>query len=65
MLTQRAAELIKAELQKEGLHPVLYGIHNLLAVCTTTAAALEVGQLVQRKSVSKPYVATYVIRILT
>lgn len=48
MLTQRAAALIKAELQKEGLHPVLYGIHNLLAVCTTTAAALEVGQLVQQ-----------------
>ena len=48
MLTHGAAELIKAELQKEGLDPVLYRIHYLLAVCTTTAAALEVGQLVQQ-----------------
>ena len=44
MLTHGAAELIKAELQKEGLDPVLYGIHNLRALCTTTAAALGVPE---------------------
>ena len=29
MSYNRAAELIKAELQKEGLDPALYGIHSL------------------------------------
>ena len=38
----RAAELIKAELRKEGLDPALYGIHSLRAGGATTAAALSV-----------------------
>ena len=38
----REAELIKAELRKEGLDPALYGIHSLRAGGATTAAALSV-----------------------
>ena len=45
-----AAELIKAELQKEGLDPALYGIHSLQAGCATTAEALGVPErLFQRQ----------------
>ena len=46
----RAAELIKAELRKEGLDPALYGIHSLQAGSATTAAALGVPErLFQRQ----------------
>ena len=50
MLTHGAAELIKAELQKEGLDPALYGLHSLQAGGATTAAALGVPEhLFQRQ----------------
>ena len=50
MSYSRAAELIKAELRKEGLDPALYGIHSLRAGGATTAAALGVPErLFQRQ----------------
>ena len=50
MSYSRAAELIKAELQKEGLDPALYGLHSLQAGGATTAAALGLPErLFQRQ----------------
>ena len=50
MSYSRAAELIKAELRKEGLDPALYGIHSLRAGGATAAAALGVPErLFQRQ----------------
>ena len=50
MSYSRAAELIKAELQKERLDPALYRIHSLRAGGATTAAALGVPKrLFQRQ----------------
>ena len=44
MSYSRAADLIKAELQKDGLDPALYGIHSLRAGGATTAVALGVPE---------------------
>lgn len=50
MSYSRAQELIKQELQKEGLNPSLYGIHSLRAGGASAAAALGIpDRLVQRQ----------------
>ena len=50
MSYSREAQLIKAELQKEGLDPALYRIHSLQAGGATAAAALGVPEhLFQRQ----------------
>jgi len=42
MSYSRASELVKKELQKEGLDPSLYGIHSLRSESASSAAVLKI-----------------------